>query len=196
MVIGPLAYSLNGSSLTIMCNSTNWPASSVTWRRGSSIITPSTSPSTGSYSLSQGLTDRSTSSYSNVLVVSNTSLSGLLGDYTCTVSAIRHNYITISSASASISVSSLGPVNITIDSPDFGVTRSEFSITCDVVGSASSIVLRRDGVDVMTGSGSKLTASTDRFAEGDNLGPGDYACEATVNGLTGAAYRFVKMKRE
>ena len=112
------------------------------------------------------------------------------------MSAIRHNYITISSASASISVSSLGPVNITIDSPDFGVTRSGFSITCDVVGSASSIVLRRDGVEVMTGSGSKLTASTDRFAEGDNLGPGDYTCEAVVNGQTGAAYRFVKMKCE
>ena len=64
------------------------------------------------------------------------------------------------------------------------------------MGSASNIVLRRDGVVVMTGSGSSLTASTDRFAEGDNLGPGDYTCEAVVNGQTGAAYRFVKMKCE
>ena len=70
--------------------------------------------------------------------------------------------MTISSASASISVSSLGPLNITIDSQDFGVTRSAFDITCTVVGTASSIVLRRDGGVVMTGTGSSLTASTDR----------------------------------
>ena len=104
--------------------------------------------------------------------------------------------MTISSASASISVSSLGPLNITIDSPDFGVTRSGFDITCNVVGMASSIVLRRDGGVVMTGTGSSLTASTDRFADGDNLGPGSYTCEAVVNGQSGVAWRFVKMKCE
>ena len=134
-----------------------------------------------------------------MLVISNTSLSGLVGDYSCTVSAIRHDFVTISSASASVSVFSLGPVSITIDSPDFGVTRSGFSITCNVVGgSASSIILRRDGVEVVTGNGSSLTASTDRFAEGDNLGPaaGGYTCEAVVHGQTGAAYRFVKRKCE
>ena len=150
----------------------------------------------GTYTFSQTLTDRDASAYRNVLIVSNTTLSGLLGEYTCSVSAIKHNYATISSASSSVSVSSLGSLTINITTPDFAITRSGFAITCSVEGMASSITIRRDGGMVSSGTGSTLTASTDRFAVGDNLGPGDYTCEAVVDGKSGVAWKRVQMKRE
>ena len=112
------------------------------------------------------------------------------------MSAIRHNYATISSASSSVSVSSLGSLAINISAPDFAITRSGFAITCSVEGVATSITIRRDGGVVSTGSGATITAATDRFAVGDNLGPGDYTCEAVVNGESGVAWKRVQMKCE
>ena len=112
------------------------------------------------------------------------------------MSAIRHNYATISSASSSVSVSSLGSLAINISAADFAITGSGFAITCSVEGMASSITIRRDGGVVSTGTGSTITADTDRFAVGDNLGPGDYTCEAVVNGESGVAWKRVQMKCE
>ena len=112
------------------------------------------------------------------------------------MSAIRHNYATISSASSSVSVSSLGSLSINISAADFAITRSGFAITCSVEGMATSITIRRDGGVVSTGTGSTITAATDRFAVDDNLGPGDYTCEPVVNGESGVAWKRVQMKCE
>ena len=80
--VGPTISSLTyqEESRTLTCVSTGSPATTVSWMRdGQSLINSST------YHLTQTITDRSSSTYSNVLTVSETAPSGVAGTYTCNV---------------------------------------------------------------------------------------------------------------
>lgn len=73
--------SYDADNQRIECVSTNSPATSVTWMKdGGNISIDGTV-----YTLSQNITNRSTSTYSNILQISKTG-EGVAGEYTCTVS--------------------------------------------------------------------------------------------------------------
>ena len=67
---------------TLTCESTGSPATTVSWMKDGLLLT--TDGSTG-YTLTQTVTDRPSSTYSNVLIVSETVTGGVAGTYTCTV---------------------------------------------------------------------------------------------------------------
>jgi len=67
---------------TLTCVSTGSPATTVSW--GKDGVPLSIDGST--YQLTQTITDRVSSTYSNVLTVSETAPTGIAGTYTCTVS--------------------------------------------------------------------------------------------------------------
>ena len=81
--VGPTISSLTyqEESRTLTCVSTGSPATTVSWMRDGQplIIDDST------YHLTQTITGRSSSTYSNVLTVSETAPSGVAGTYTCNV---------------------------------------------------------------------------------------------------------------
>ena len=67
---------------TLTCVSTGSPATTVSWVKDG--VPLSIDGST--YQLTQTITDRVSSTYSNVLTVSETAPTGIAGTYTCTVS--------------------------------------------------------------------------------------------------------------
>ena len=67
---------------TLTCVSTGSPATTVSWVKDG--VSLSIDGST--YQLTQTITDRVSSTYSNVLTVSETAPTGIAGTYTCTVS--------------------------------------------------------------------------------------------------------------
>ena len=67
--------------LTLTCTSTGSPATTVTWTRDGGALTVDGT----TYSMTQTVTDRRTSTYENVLSISFDAPSNV-GDYTCTVS--------------------------------------------------------------------------------------------------------------
>ena len=62
--------------MTVTCTSTGWPATQVTWIKDDDILT-----SDSTYSMSQTITDRTESTYENVLNVMGSSQDDLLGTY-------------------------------------------------------------------------------------------------------------------
>ena len=66
---------------TLTCVSTGSPATTVSWMKDGQPLTIDGSI----YHLTQTITDRSSSTYSNVLTVSETAPSGVAGTYNCTV---------------------------------------------------------------------------------------------------------------
>ena len=71
-------------SRTLTCVSTGSPPTRVVWMKdGLNLTTDHSSPH---YSLSQTVTDRAASNYSNVLTVKQSAPGGVAGTYTCTVS--------------------------------------------------------------------------------------------------------------
>ena len=68
-------------SRTLTCVSTGSPATTVSWMKDGLPIDDSTH-----YTLTQTITDRVSSTYSNVLTVSEGAPGGVAGTYTCTVS--------------------------------------------------------------------------------------------------------------
>ena len=78
--ISDLTY--NHVNRTLTCKSTGSPATTVSWMKDGLLLT--TNGSTG-YTLTQTVTNRSSSTYSNVLTVSETATNGVTGTYTCTV---------------------------------------------------------------------------------------------------------------
>ena len=78
-IITSLTYN---ESRTLTCVSTGSPATTVTWMKdGQSLITDGSSH----YLLSQTITDRRSSTYSNVLTVRDGVPGGVTGTYNCTV---------------------------------------------------------------------------------------------------------------
>ncbi len=71
--------------LTINCASTGKPATAVTWSKGSTAIV-----NDGTYQMSQSISDRRTSSYSNKLTIGG-AVEDASGFYRCTVSTELHN---------------------------------------------------------------------------------------------------------
>ena len=67
---------------TLTCVSTGSPATTVTWEKDGVPL----SNDSCIYQLTQTVTDRTTSTYSNVLTVSEATPTGVAGTYTCTVS--------------------------------------------------------------------------------------------------------------
>ena len=67
---------------TLTCESTGSPATTVSWMKDDLPLT--TDGSTG-YTLTQTVTDRPSSTYSNILTVSETASGDVTGTYTCTV---------------------------------------------------------------------------------------------------------------
>ena len=78
--ISNLTY--NHVNRTVTCESTGSPATTVSWMKDGLLLT--TDGSTG-YTLTQTVTDRPSSTYSNVLTVSETATGGVAGTYTCNV---------------------------------------------------------------------------------------------------------------
>ena len=78
--ISNLTY--NHVNRTVTCESTGSPATTVSWMKDGLLLT--TDGSTG-YTLTQTVTDRPSSTYSNVLTVSETVTGGVAGTYTCNV---------------------------------------------------------------------------------------------------------------
>ena len=74
-----LTYQEEDRNLT--CVSTGSPATTVSWMKDGQPLTIDGSI----YHLTQTVTDRSSSTYSNVLTVSETAPSGVAGTYNCTV---------------------------------------------------------------------------------------------------------------
>ena len=68
-------------SRTLTCVSTGSPATTVSWMKDGLSIDDSTH-----YTMTQTVTDRASSTYSNVLTVSEGAPGGVAGTYTCTVS--------------------------------------------------------------------------------------------------------------
>ena len=84
--VGPSISSLTYDeySRTLTCISTGSPPTRVVWMKdGSNLTTDGSSPH---YCLSQTVTDRAASTYSNVLTVKQLAPGGVPGTYTCTVS--------------------------------------------------------------------------------------------------------------
>ena len=82
---GPSISSLtyDEDSRTLTCVSTGSPPTRVVWMKdGLNLTTDRSSPH---YSLSQTVTDRAASTYSNVLTVRQSAPGGVAGTYTCTV---------------------------------------------------------------------------------------------------------------
>ena len=77
--ISDLTYQEENCTLT--CVSTGSPATTVSWMKDGQPLTIDGS----TYHLTQTITDRSSSTYSNVLTVSETAPSGVAGTYNCTV---------------------------------------------------------------------------------------------------------------
>ena len=74
--------------LALTCTSTDSPATTVTWTKDGDTLTMDGDTLTvngTTYSMTQTVTDRSASTYENVLTISSDSTS-IVGDYTCTVS--------------------------------------------------------------------------------------------------------------
>ena len=67
---------------TLTCESTGSPATTVSWVKDGLLL--ATDGSTG-YTLTQTVTDRPSSTYSNVLTVSETATGDVTGTYTCNV---------------------------------------------------------------------------------------------------------------
>ena len=67
--------------LALTCPSTGSPATTVTWTKDGATLTVDGA----TYSMTQTVTDRRTSTYENVLTISSDATS-IVGDYTCTVS--------------------------------------------------------------------------------------------------------------
>ena len=67
--------------LALTCTSTGSPATTVTWTKDGATLTVDGA----TYSMTQTVTDRRTSTYENVLTISSDATS-IVGDYTCTVS--------------------------------------------------------------------------------------------------------------
>ena len=82
--VGPSISSLtyDEDSRTLTCISTGSPPTRVVWMKDGSNLTTDGSH----YSLSQTVTDRAASTYSNVLTVKQSAPGGVPGTYTCTVS--------------------------------------------------------------------------------------------------------------
>ena len=66
-----------------MCVSTGSPATTITWMKNGQTLTTDGS---SNYLLSQTITDRVSSTYSNVLTVGDRVPGGVTGTYNCTVS--------------------------------------------------------------------------------------------------------------
>ena len=76
-----ISLTYDGENRAINCISTGSPATRVTWMKdGQPLITDGSSP----YSFSQTITNRSTSTYANVLSISER-VERVAGTYTCTV---------------------------------------------------------------------------------------------------------------
>ena len=71
----------DAASRTLTCTSTDSPATTVTWTRDSDALTVDGT----TYSMDQTVTDRSASTYENVLTISS-EVTNIVGNYTCTVS--------------------------------------------------------------------------------------------------------------
>ena len=82
--MAPTISNLTSSHIhrTVTCESTGSPATTVSWMKDGSLLT--TDGSTG-YTLTQTITNRSSSTYSNVLTVSEKVTGGMAGTYTCSV---------------------------------------------------------------------------------------------------------------
>ena len=78
--ISTLTYQEESHTLT--CKSTGSPATTVSWMKDGQSL--STDGST--YQLTQTVTDRASSTYSNVLTVSERAPTDVAGTYTCTIS--------------------------------------------------------------------------------------------------------------
>ena len=78
--VSTLTYQEEARTLT--CVSTGSAATTVSWMKDSQSLSIDGS----TYQLTQTVTDRASSTYSNVLTVSETALTGVAGTYTCTVS--------------------------------------------------------------------------------------------------------------
>ena len=72
----------NHVNCTLTCESTGSPATTVSWIKDGLLLT--IDGSTG-YTLTQTVTYRPSSTYSNVLTVSETATGGVAGTYTCNV---------------------------------------------------------------------------------------------------------------
>ena len=79
-IITNLTYQEESHTLT--CVSTVSPATTVSWMKDGQ---PLTTDGSSYYTLTQTVTDRTTSTYSNVLTVSEAANGGVAGTYTCTV---------------------------------------------------------------------------------------------------------------
>ena len=76
----------NATTRTLTCISTGGPATNVTWRMGVSELTVDGS----TYQFMQTLTDRTTSTYTNVLTIASSDLTPILGSiFTCEVENTR-----------------------------------------------------------------------------------------------------------
>ena len=69
-------------SRTLTCVSTGSPATTVSWMKNGDFLFVDDSTD---YTLTQSITDRASSTYSNVLRVSEGAPGGVAGTYTCTV---------------------------------------------------------------------------------------------------------------
>ena len=80
--VTPTISNLTYYHRTLTCESAGSPATSVSWMKDGGLLT--TDGPTG-YTLTQTVTDRPSSTYSNVLTVSETATGGVAGTYTCIV---------------------------------------------------------------------------------------------------------------
>ena len=80
--VTPTISNLTYYHRTLTCESTGSPATSVSWMKDGDLLT--TDGPTG-YILTQTVTDRPSSTYSNVLTVSETTTGGVASTYTCIV---------------------------------------------------------------------------------------------------------------
>ena len=83
-IISELTF--NATTRTLTCISMGGPATDVTWRMGGSELTVDGSL----YQFMQTLTDRTTSTYTNVLTIVSTDLTTIIGsNFTCEVENTR-----------------------------------------------------------------------------------------------------------
>ena len=181
--------------MTVTCTSTGWPATQVTWIKDDDILT-----SDSTYSMSQTITDRTESTYENVLNVMGSSQDDLLGTYECEVKCLRHNDQTIDTALGSVTIQSVGNLMVVITTLDYAEVGSTYELNCTVNknGGSPTITWKKSSVTLVTNTTAGIQVS-DPVDQGDTvsvtltLGPlhqshdGQYSCTGQVNSAMGTA---------
>ena len=192
LTIQTVDYVITGTSLTVTCTSTGWPATTVTWTKGGDTLSEDST-----YSFSQSVTNRATSTYDNTLNVTATLQENLLGDYGCLVTSLRHNGETIDTTSGSVSVQYAGDLIMSVSSledPEIGETY-ELNCTVNINGDTPTLKWKLDEVELSNGTGIAVGDTVNNgltVTRSLTLGPlsqshkGQYTCSAEDGANTGS----------